>query len=99
MVMEGDLMIDDHQNSLEMQEALDGAMKQVEIFQAAAAKVDERDFEGARELIEESEIPEETRARLVSALESGEWNLVDSVFSDYKARLGNAFCEGCWKDE
>jgi hypothetical protein len=94
MVMEG--QIDEHIPMPELEEAREAAMKQVTIFQEAAAKVEERDFESALELIEDSEMPEETRTRLVGALETGEWDLIDSVFSDYKSRLGQAFCEERW---
>lgn len=94
MVMEGDLVIDDHHNSPEYHEALESVMKQVGVFREAAAKVDERDFEAARELIEDSELPETTQNRLTSALDTGEWEVIDSVFSSFKERLGSALCEG-----
>ncbi len=98
MVTDGHLIIDDHQNSPELQEALQETMDQVEIFRRAADKADERDFTEAIELLEESELPEEARGRLVQALETGEWELIDATFTEYKSRLGKAFCESCWSN-
>lgn len=97
MVMDGNLQIDEHTPIPELEEAMATTMKQVETFREAASLVDDKDFESAIELIEESELPEGTRTRLVKVLETGEWDLIDGTFADYKGRLGQAFCEDCWK--
>ncbi len=99
MVMDGGLVIDDHENSPELQEALEETMSQVEDFRRAADKAEERDFTEAIEIIEGSDLPESTQQRLVKALETGEYEIIDETFMRYKTRLGQAFCEDCWKDE
>lgn len=96
MVTEGHLIIDDHQNSPELEEALQETMDQLEDFRRAAEKAEERDFTGAIEILEESDLPEAARNRLVQVLESGEWDAVDTVFTEYKSRLAKAFCDDCW---
>jgi hypothetical protein len=90
-------IIDDHVPIPELQAALAEAMKQVAAFCEAAARADEHDYEAAMILVKDSRLPEETKRRLVGALKTGEWDLIDSVFSDYKGRLGHAFCESCWR--
>ncbi len=99
MVMDGGLILDDHENSPEEQEALKETMSQVEDFRRAADKADERDFTEAIEILEESSLPENAKERLIKALASDEWEIIDETFMTYKTRLGQAFCEDCWKDE
>ena len=94
MVMEGGI-IDDHEVIPEIQEARDNILAWASAFVEAARLVKGKEYGAASAEIEDSSIPQEVKARLMSALETDEYDLIDGVFADVTSKLGAAFCEGC----
>jgi hypothetical protein len=90
-------VIDDHKFSPEIQEARDTAVAMTSSFQEAARHAERRDYRKATKVIQASLIPGKAKVILLKALSLEEWNAIDTVFSEYKMRLGNAFCERCWR--
>ena len=90
-------VIDDHKFSPEIQEAHDTAVAMTSSFLAAVRHAERRDYKKATKVIQASLIPGDAKAILLKALALEEWNAIDTVFSEYKMRLGNAFCERCWR--
>ena len=50
---------------------------------------------GAREEVQRSDIPKDSKAKLLKALDSNNSHTIEVVFNDYALGLGQAFCESC----
>lgn len=74
------------------EKAVNWTEQMLDILEAA----DRRDYDEALVLSIASDLPPDVRSRLERALATQDDDLISQVASDYKERLGHAFCESCW---
>jgi hypothetical protein len=48
-------------------------------------------------LLQTSTLPEDVSRVLRRAVETEDEHLIEQVFREYKGRIGQAFCESCWR--
>ena len=48
-------------------------------------------------LLRAATLPEDVSGILRRAIETGDDHAIEQVFREYKGRIGQAFCEGCWR--
>ncbi|MBM4463832.1 MAG: hypothetical protein FJ012_11015 [Chloroflexi bacterium] len=69
----------------------------VKSFLAIDEALSKGNHQEALALLRAATLPEDVSSILKRAIETGDDHAIEQVFREYKGRIGQAFCESCWR--
>ncbi len=73
------------------------SMDWVRSFLIIDEKASKGEYGQALSIIKEATFPDDVSNRLKKVMETEDEHLIEQVLNEYKARIGHAFCESCWR--
>jgi hypothetical protein len=80
------------------QELFQLTIMQAQNLITASQAVEQGDYITAKDQIQSSMLPDDTKVKIINALDTSDPYVIQSVFYEYGNRMGNVFCETCWEE-